>query len=59
VAALARDIAAADAQEIRNQYPAYDAADIAGETNKAFAALPNRSRLPPALHPVHGRHGVW
>jgi hypothetical protein len=31
VAALARDIAAADAREFRNQYPAY-AADIASET---------------------------
>jgi hypothetical protein len=38
VAALARDIAAADAQEFRNQYPAY-AADIAGETRKALGAL--------------------
>jgi hypothetical protein len=38
VAALARDIAAADAQEFRNQYPAY-AADIAGETGKALIAL--------------------
>jgi predicted nucleotidyltransferase component of viral defense system len=38
VAALARDIAAADAEEFRNQYPAY-AADITGETHKALAAL--------------------
>lgn len=38
VAALARDIAAADAREFRNQYPAY-AADIAGETRKALDAL--------------------
>ena len=38
VAALARDIAAADALEFRNQYPAY-AADIAGETRKALEAL--------------------
>jgi hypothetical protein len=38
VATLARDIAAADAQEFRNQYPAY-AADIAGETGKALEAL--------------------
>jgi Nucleotidyl transferase AbiEii toxin, Type IV TA system len=38
VAALARDIAAADAQEFSNQYPAY-AADIAGETRKAIDAL--------------------
>ena len=38
VAALARDIAAADAHEFRNQYPAY-AADIAGETRKALEAL--------------------
>ncbi len=37
VAALARDIAAADAKEFRNQYPAY-AADIAGETRKAIDA---------------------
>jgi Nucleotidyl transferase AbiEii toxin, Type IV TA system len=38
VASLARDIAAADAQEFRNQYPAY-AVDIAGETQKALDAL--------------------
>jgi hypothetical protein len=38
VATLAREIAAADAQEFRNQYPAY-AADIAGETRKALGAL--------------------
>ena len=38
VARLARDIAAADAAEFRNQYPAY-AADIAGETRKALDAL--------------------
>jgi predicted nucleotidyltransferase component of viral defense system len=38
VARLARDIAAADAAEFRNQYPAY-AADIAGETHKALDAL--------------------
>ena len=38
VAELARAIAEADAQEFRNQYPAY-AADIAGETRKAIAAL--------------------
>jgi hypothetical protein len=38
VVALARDIAAADAKEFRNQYPAY-AADIAGETRKALDAL--------------------
>jgi predicted nucleotidyltransferase component of viral defense system len=38
VIALARDIAAADADEFRNQYPAYHA-DIAGETRKAFDAL--------------------
>lgn len=38
VAALARDIAAADAREFRNQYPAYEA-DIAGETRKALDAL--------------------
>jgi predicted nucleotidyltransferase component of viral defense system len=38
LAALARDIAAADAEEFRNQYPAY-AADITGETRKAIEAL--------------------
>jgi len=38
VAALARDIAAADAREFRNQYPAYET-DIAGETRKALDAL--------------------
>lgn len=38
VIALARDIAAADADEFRNQYPAYHA-DIAGETHKALDAL--------------------
>jgi len=38
VAQLARNIAAADAAEFRNQYPAY-AADIAGETSKALDAL--------------------
>lgn len=38
VARLARDIAAADAAELRNQYPAY-ADDIAGETSKALDAL--------------------
>jgi hypothetical protein len=38
VATLARDIAAADALEFRNQYPAY-AVDIAGETRKALDAL--------------------
>jgi hypothetical protein len=38
VAALARDIAATDALEFRNQYPGY-ATDIAGETAKALAAL--------------------
>jgi Nucleotidyl transferase AbiEii toxin, Type IV TA system len=38
VAALARDIAAADADIFRNQYPAYHA-DIAGETHKAVDAL--------------------
>jgi hypothetical protein len=38
VAALARDIATADAAVFRNQYPAY-AADIAGETGKALNAL--------------------
>jgi predicted nucleotidyltransferase component of viral defense system len=38
VIALARDIAAADAEEFRNQYPAYHT-DIAGETRKALEAL--------------------
>ncbi len=38
VAALARDIALTDAEEFRNQYPAY-ASDIAGETRKALTAL--------------------
>jgi hypothetical protein len=37
---LPRDIAAADAREFRNPYPAY-AADIAGETQKALDALRN------------------
>jgi Nucleotidyl transferase AbiEii toxin, Type IV TA system len=49
VAALARDIAAADAKEFRNQYPAY-AADIAGETRKALAAL----RTDPAYRSRYG-----
>jgi hypothetical protein len=40
VAALARKIAAADADVFRNQYPAY-AADIAGETGKALDTLNN------------------
>src|SRR5579863_2949770 len=38
VAMLARDIAAADAEEFRNRYPAYRA-DIVGETRKALDAL--------------------
>jgi predicted nucleotidyltransferase component of viral defense system len=38
VIALARNIAAADADEFHNQYPAYQA-DIAGETFKALDAL--------------------
>lgn len=38
VAAMAKEIAAADAVEFRNQYPAYDV-DIAGETRKALNAL--------------------
>jgi predicted nucleotidyltransferase component of viral defense system len=38
VAAHAREIAIADAEQFRNQYPAY-AADIAGETDKALSAL--------------------
>ncbi|MGD0109563.1 MAG: nucleotidyl transferase AbiEii/AbiGii toxin family protein [Rhodopila sp.] len=49
VAALARDIAGADAQEFRNQYPAY-AADIAGETQKALDAL----RTDPAYRSRYG-----
>ena len=49
VAALARDIAAADAKEFRNQYPAY-AADIAGETRKALDAL----RTDPAYRSRYG-----
>lgn len=38
VARLARNIAAADAEEFGNQFPAY-VADIPGETRKALAAL--------------------
>ena len=38
VAALAGQVAATDAQEFRNQYPAY-AADTAGVTRKALEAL--------------------
>jgi predicted nucleotidyltransferase component of viral defense system len=38
VAEMAKEIAAADAVEFRNQYPAYHA-DIAGETRKALDAL--------------------
>ena len=38
VAGMAKEIAAADAVEFRNQYPAYHA-DIAGETRKALDAL--------------------
>ena len=38
VVALATDIAASDAAEFRNQYPAY-VADSAGETRKAINAL--------------------
>ncbi len=38
VAGMANEIAAADAAEFRNQYPAYHA-DIAGETRKALDAL--------------------
>jgi hypothetical protein len=49
VAALARDIAAADAREFRNQYPAYSA-DIAGETRKALDAL----RIDPAYRSRYG-----
>ena len=45
VIALARKIAAVDAEEYRNQYPAYHA-DIAGETQKALDAL--------HTNPVHG-----
>ncbi len=42
VASLARDIAATDAEEFRNQYPAY-ADDITGETQKALNILRNDS----------------
>ena len=38
VASLAKQIAAADADEFRNQYPAYHA-DMVGETRKALDAL--------------------
>ncbi len=38
VIALSRDIAQVDADEFRNQYPAYHA-DVAGETQKALDAL--------------------
>jgi hypothetical protein len=38
VTALASDIVRADAEQFRNQYPAY-ATDIAGETRKALDAL--------------------
>lgn len=38
VAQMAKEIAAADAEEFRNQYPAYHA-DIAGETRKALDAF--------------------
>jgi predicted nucleotidyltransferase component of viral defense system len=38
VAQMAKEIAAADADEFRNQYPAYHA-DIAGETRKALDGL--------------------
>jgi len=38
VAAMASAIAASDAEEFRNQYPAYQA-DIVGETRKALTAL--------------------
>ena len=50
IAVLARDIAAADADEFRNQYPAY-AADIAGETSKALAAL----QADPVYHDRYAR----
>ena len=46
-AALAREIAAADAAEFRNQYPAY-ADDIEGETRKTVDAL--------GADPVYRRH---
>ena len=49
VAALARDIAEADAKEFRNQYPAY-ATDIAAETRKALDAL----RADPAYRSRYG-----
>jgi hypothetical protein len=38
VAVITKEIAASDADEFRNQYPAYHA-DIAGETGKALDAL--------------------
>jgi hypothetical protein len=44
VIALAREVAAADADEFGNQYPAYRA-DISGETRKALDAL--------RVHPVY------
>lgn len=47
VAGMAKEIAAADAAEFRNQYPAYHA-DIAGETRKALDAL--------QTDPVHRAH---
>jgi hypothetical protein len=46
VAMLARDIAAADAEEFRTQYPAYEQ-DIVGETWKALDAL--------RIDPLHRR----
>ena len=57
VAALARDIAAADAREFRNQYPAY-AADVAGETREALAdrsGLAGASRRPGIQRQHHRR----
>jgi hypothetical protein len=49
VAQMAKEIAAADAVEFRNQYPAYHA-DIAGETRKALDAL----RTDPAYRSRYG-----
>ena len=58
VAALARDIAEADAREFRNQYPAY-AADIAGETRKALDALRTDPLHRRRYDDFVGGNGVW
>jgi Nucleotidyl transferase AbiEii toxin, Type IV TA system len=50
VASHAREIAIADAEQFRNQYPSY-AADIAGETRKALDAL----RTDPAYRDRYAR----